>query len=58
MSPPNLYAVITIMSFLVAFPLAGLMEGPRVIEGFQKAISTMEGPKVGARPLPSPFDSA
>ncbi|CAN0328944.1 unnamed protein product, partial [Laminaria digitata] len=41
MTPPNLYAVITAMSFLLLLPLATLVEGPKVGAAFEKAIATM-----------------
>ena len=46
MNPPNLYAVVTAMSFLLSLPLAALVEGPKIGTSFEKAIAAMNGPKV------------
>lgn len=47
MNAPNLYSVITIMSFIGALPLAALVEGPKVMGVLEKGIESMGGPKVG-----------
>lgn len=47
MTAQNLYSVITIMSFMIALPLAAAVEGPKVMPAFEKGISAMGGPKVG-----------
>lgn len=45
MNAPNLYSVITIMSFIGALPLAALVEGPKVMGVLEKGIESMGGPK-------------
>lgn len=47
MTAPNLYSVITIMSFIGALPFAALVEGHKVMEVFEEGIAKMGGPKVG-----------